>query len=840
MPATPCALPAPAKPTRHRSPFIVSLAACSMAFGSSALKAEEIERSDDKDTRLEKVTVISTGVRGTQRTVAESPAPIDIVTGEQLLRTGRADLSEAISKLLPSFNYGTNIAGYNSTIRPLSNRSLAPAYTLVLVNGKRRHNSALPANGSTDSSGANSVDIDMIPISAVERIEVLKDSAAAQYGSDAIAGVINVILKSSAQGGHLGLTYGKLYSGEGEVTKFEGDTGFALGDGGFLHLSGDARKRGDASWNDKATNTAYFPGDPREATWDKVGVKNGDPQIKAFNLGYNAELPLDEQTKLYSYATYGERKAIINNYFRYPNGNANIPELFPDGYYPLNNLDDKDYQFLFGGKGLALGWDWDLSTTYGRNTNHQYSDLTINPSLGPNSPTSFDDLATYRFDQWVNNLDITRAFDGVFGFPLQVSAGLEHRWERFSTFAGDAQAYTVGGYRFPATLPNGQRNPLAGQLAAIAAQAAATIAPQDETSIKRNNYAAYVDFGITPIERLFIDVAARAEHFDDDSGNTVSAKVNSRYELTETVAVRGTVGSGFRAPSLTQIGYSITDNRVGAAPDGTIVPAVTRIAPVNSPLAQALGASSLDPEKSRNFGLGVTWQPARRTSLTVDAYWIEISDRIARTESLYGPALAPTLTGLGIDTSTWTSYYANAFDTRTRGVDVVADHFTDIGAWGEVRWNAAFNYNDTVITDLKDAPAALQGLGSNPGGSLTWVGRARQGDLTDAQPRTKWILGANWRLADLAINLQTTRYGKVKTLQQLESGDRSFGAKWITDLDISYTLLDNITLSLGGTNIFDVRPDKHALPSAVGLNLYGNPPFYPGGGFWYTKLAYDF
>jgi len=145
-----------------------------------------------------------------------------------------------------------------------------------------------------------------------------------------------------------------------------------------------------------------------------------------------------------------------------------------------------------------------------------------------------------------------------------------------------------------------------------------------------------------------------------------------------------------------------------------------------------------------------------------------------------------------------------------------------------------------VITDLKDAPAALQGLGSNPGGSLTWVGRARQGDLTDAQPRTKWILGANWRLADLAINLQTTRYGKVKTLQQLESGDRSFGAKWITDLDISYILLDNITLSLGGTNIFDVRPDKHAIPSAVGLNLYGNPPFYPGGGFWYTKLAYDF
>lgn len=271
------------------------------------------------------------------------------------------------------------------------------------------------------------------------------------------------------------MTYGKLYSGEGEVSKFEGDTGFELGDGGFLHLSADARKRGDASWNEKATNNAYFPGDPREATWDRVGVKNGDPQIKAFNLAYNAELPLDDQTTLYSYGTYGQRDAIINNYFRYPNSNANIPELFADGYYPLNNLDDTDYQYLIGAKGEALGWNWDLSTTYGRNNNHQYSDLTINPSLGPASPTSFDDLATYRFEQWVNNVDITRAFDGLFGVPLQVSAGLEHRWERFRTFSGDAQAYQVGGYRFPATLPNGQANPLAGQLASIAAQAAAVI-----------------------------------------------------------------------------------------------------------------------------------------------------------------------------------------------------------------------------------------------------------------------------------------------------------------------------------------------------------------------------
>jgi len=814
------------------SQLYLALVACGLGLIGPAYAADEAQ-----DTRLDSVTVISTGVRGAQRTVADSPAPIDVVTGEQLLKTGRADLTEAISKLLPSFNYGTNVAGYNSTIRPLSNRSLAPAYTLVLVNGKRRHNSALPANGSTDSSGANSVDIDMIPISAVDHIEVLKDSAAAQYGSDAIAGVINVILKSSPDGGHLGVTTGQLFSGQGETTKFEGDTGFALGDGGFVHLSADARKRGAASWNEKSTKTAYFPGDPREATWDHVGVKNGDPDIKAFNLAYNAELPISDVTRLYSYATYGQKDAVINNYFRYPNGTANIPQLFPDGYFPLNNLDDTDYQFLFGGKGLAYGWDWDLSTTYGRDNNHQYSDRTINPSLGPASPTSFNDLATYRFEQWTNNFDITRGFN--IGIPVQVSAGLEHRWERFSTFAGDPLAYAVGGYRFPATLPNGQRNPLAGQLASIAAQAAAVISPQDATSIKRNNEAAYIDFGLNPTDKWFVDLASRIEHYDDGTGNSLSSKINSRYELTDTFAVRGTVGTGFRAPSLTQMGYSISDNRVGATADGTVVPAVTRIAPVNSTLAKALGAKSLDPEKSRNAGLGFTWQPEKRSSVTVDAYWIEIDDRIARTESLYGPALAPILTNAGVDTSTWTSYYANAFNTRTKGIDVVADHFTNFGHWGDIRWSAAFNYNKTVITDVKDAPAALQGLGPNPGGSLTWIGRARQGDVTDAQPKTKWVLGANWQHDALGVNLQTTRYGKVKTLQQLESGDRSFGAKWITDLDVSYTLYDHVTLSLGGTNIFDVRPDKNAVASADGLNLYSNPPFYPGGGFWYTKIAYD-
>ncbi len=781
-----------------------------------------VTQAASNDARLDTVTVISTGVRGQERTVADSPAPIDVINSEQLLKTGRAELSEAISRLLPSFNFGTNIAGYNSVTRPLSNRSLGPAYTLVLVNGKRRHNGAVGQRGNIDNSGANAVDIDLIPVSAVDHIEILKDSAAAQYGSDAVAGVINIILKSSASGGHVESSYGQLYSGQGETIKVAGDQGFKLGENGFFHLSADARKRGDAAWNDKADSSVRAFRDPvKEAAWDRVAIRNGDPEIKAFNLAYNAELPLDALT-LYSYATYGERDAEAYNYFRLPTGTAAVPELFPDGYYPLNNIKDRDYQFLFGGKGERADWHWDLSTTYGRNNIHHSSDFNINPSLGTATPTRFDNLATFRFEQWVNNFDLTRRYDSLFGLtsPVQVSAGLEHRWERFSTFAGEPEAYITGNYP-----------------AASGAQAAVTLRPEDEVSLIRNNYAAYLDLGFDLTERWFLDLAGRVEHYDDDSGNTFGLKLNSRYELTDQVAVRGTVGTGFRAPSLTQIGYTVADNRVAIDVNGNVVPAVTRLTPSDSGLAAALGGDALKPEKSRNLGFGVTWQPAPRTSITADAYLIDIDDRITLTSNLYDQGngvINGILQSQGVARGTWVNYYTNAYDTRTKGLDIVADHSTDFGAWGDVRWSLAFNWNKTSIEDVRDTPASLAGSG------VTLVGRDREGDLTVASPETKWILGANWKLDDLAINLQTTRFGSVKTLAVNPSGDRSFGAKWITDLDIAYTFFDQLTVSVGATNLFDVRPDKHAVYSPLGLAPYGNPPFHPGGGYWYSKIAYDF
>jgi iron complex outermembrane receptor protein len=794
-------------------------------------------------------TIVVTGIRGGKpRTVAESTAPIDVIQGDQLSSPGRADLAETLSKLLPSINFGTTTAGVNSIVRPIFNRGLGPAYTLVLVNGKRRHNGALLTNGGGDTSGINPVDLDQIPASSIAYIEVLKDSAAAQYGSDAVAGVVNIVLKSGAEGGHIGLLGGSLYGGNGnrDTFKAEADIGFKLGsDGGFVHLSADARKRG-LTWNNFfATSLPYSPADnPKNATWNGDGAHNGDPGIKAYSTSYNAELPVGDTVKLYSYATFGQRETVIGNNFRRPNSKADINQLFPDGFYPLNNTAETDFQLLGGAKGELAGAKWDLSTTYGRDHVRQYSDLTINPSLGPSSPTSFDDLATYQFEQWVTNLDVTRGFDVGLPEPLQVSGGLEYRVDRFSTFAGDPLGYANGGYVFkPGDQPG---DPNVGQLASIGAQAGVVLSPADEVRLTRRDVAGYIDIGITPVRGWYVGGAVRLEDYDDASGTTAGYKLNSRYDVTPWLAVRGTVGTGFRAPSLTQIGYAQTDNRTGINPiTGAIVPSLTKLARNNSALAHALGAQDLKPEKSTNYGLGVVLRPARRLNITIDSYQVTVKNRIARTGTLLGPALAPILTANGLSPSTWIVYFANAADTRTRGVDVVADYRLNLGHWGKLALDAAFNYNHTKIIRIAPTPAALTALaGSNAGGSLIFFPRASQGDLTVNLPETKLVLGSHLDVGRFGVNLQTTRYGGYDWVRsEIAAQDTHYGARWITDLDVTVAVIGGLKLTAGASNIFNVRPEKNGPgdPATGSAQFsYGPAPFSPAGGFYYGKVSFDF
>jgi iron complex outermembrane receptor protein len=779
-------------------------------------------------------TVIVTGSRGSEaRTVTSSPAPIDVISAQQLEKTGSGSLRGALEKSLPSFSQRPSGSSNDSIARPYSLRGLNGSNVLVLVNGKRRHNSAVINLDSTAAYGTNPVDLDMIPISAIDHIEVLRDGASAQYGSDAIAGVINIILKQNDNGGSASTQYGEYYKGDGGIIKQALNAGFALPNDGFFNLSLDAKSQQTAVRSREATGALYYTqpdgsADPRDATTDRELQKNGLPKIKAINVGYNAELPLNDDLSLYSFSTLSKRDARGGQNYRRPNSTNIIPEIYPDGTAPFYTLEEVDYQVAAGAKGLIKEWNWDLSSTFGRDKGQAGADETLNASLGPSSPTHFDTY-TNIFDQWTNNLDLTRAFDVGLAKPLQVSWGAEHRHERYKTESDDALAYINGGYVYPS-------GPLAGQPAAVGAQGAITLTPEDEGQNSRNSYATYLDLGINPTEKLYVGVAGRFEKYDDSSGNTTSGKLSVRYDFTPTFAVRGTLSNGFRAPSLSQSTYAQTSNQYTSV-NGVAQFVEAKTARVDSALAKALGATDLDPEKSRNISVGFTYQPVPQANLTLDAYQIEIKDRIGLTGFLYGSGVNQILQEQGLRPGYRVKYFTNAADTTTRGVDLVTDYKVDYGQYGSVKYGLAFNYNKTQIDDIKSTPAALASSG------LELFDRVAQGYLTVANPKTKLILSGNWKVDKFDINLSLNRYDKVIARDVNPDYDVTYGAKWITDLEVAYAVTDSLGVAVGANNLFDVRADNNGYPNGDvnGFPKFGSiSPFDPYGGLWYTRVSYNF
>jgi iron complex outermembrane receptor protein len=819
-------------------------------------------------------TIIVTGVRGgPQRTVAESPAPIDVVGAEKLTTTGASEFGDALTKLLPSFNFSATHAGVFSVVRPVSNRGLSPAYTLVLVNGKRRHNSAFMTNTTQDSSGVNAVDLDLIPNSAIGRIEVLKDSAAAQYGTDAIAGVANIQL-DKREGFDASVQAGNQYIGNGDrfSWKAQAGYGFKLGDGGFLRISGDYRQRGGNWWNLLATDTNLYgrpssrsvatvaatsglsvaqvnanaaAADARNANWNRDGAHNGDPEIKAWNLAYNGELPIGAGWTLYSFGTAGHRDVQIGNNLRRPNGTANFTALFPDGYIPLNNISETDYQFLGGIRGEVSGWKIDLSSTYGRNRSRQLSKLSIRPSLGPTSPTSWDNLANFRFTEWTNNLDVTREFDLGLARPVQFSFGAEYRVDRFQTFAGDELAWKPASYIYK--VGDQQYDWNVGLAASPVVQGAIVLSPADQADAQRKVYAGYVDLGLYPLDNWYIGAAVRAEHYNDGSGSPIGVKLNSRFEISPALALRGTVGTGFRAPSLTQSAYAQTDGRTALVLNTATglteaTPTVAKLVTPDSAVGALLGAQHLKAEKSWNAGLGFVLTPTPSLNITVDGYYIKIKNRIERSGRLFGTGITSILNANGLTGIEQVEYFFNAVDTSTRGVDVVADWNTSLGGLGRLNLSAAFNYNNTKVDRLPTVPTQLFGAGgaSLLGAGSAFFGGDRIGELTVINPHTKLSLSGNWTRGILALNAATTRYGKY--VQRTAAGDdRYFGAKWITDVSVSAQVTSWATVQVGATNLFNVRPETNGPGSPqTGQGYYGPSPFNPNGGYYYGRFSVSF
>jgi len=827
----------------------VQLAAVVATTASDTAAVAAPEASDSS-------AIIVTGVRGSRaRTVANSPVPIDVINAKELQATGRTGLKEILGNIVPSLEMpALGGGGTSASVKPISIRGLSGDYVLVLVNGKRRHTTSLINNLSRISGGSTPVDLDLIPTNAIGHIEVLRDGAAAQYGSDAISGVINIILDDAPKGGAFSITGGQQYSKGAPLYQTDLSYGTALGDdGGFI------RGAVEAKYHDRADSSAepiprVYPlvngqPDPREATAKHLiaggyGRSNRD---KIVDSSYNAELPVSDTVKLYSFSTFSYRtiKDARGADYSSPTGyggatntlgSSDLPQVYPDGFQAYRDIHERDFQATIGAKGELAGWNWDLSSSYGQDHVRLGAENTLNPSLGPTSPTSFY-MGTQIQTLWVNNLDLTRDFDVGLAKPLTVSTGFEHRWERFQSKAGEPDSYINGGYQIPRDgTPFG--NAYGGQYPSPGLVSFTGTSPADAASLSRNNYAGYIDLSTNVTDKWFVGAAGRFEHYDDSAGNTASWKVSTRYDLGHGFAVRGGANSGFRAPSLAQTGFSTTQNTttiVGNTPTSI----TSKFLPVDSAAALALGAKPLKPEKSLNYTAGLTYETGP-LHLTIDGYQIRVDHRIIKTEFLGtaangGSAIAAILLANGITGVNSAQFFINGVDTRTRGIDAVADYALRTGGLGTFHLSAAYSYNKTKILSIANNPAQLASL------NVILFAHQAQSDLTRGLPHDKVVLTNDWSRGRAHALLRLTRFGQYTEASTVASGDRTFGAKWVTDLEVGYDLTDHVTLSAGANNLFDVYPDKKGLIAADGSGAYGNfAPFGLDGGFYYGRLSLTF
>jgi iron complex outermembrane receptor protein len=796
-----------------------------------------------QDVASEEVAeVVVTGTRGVARTVIDSPTPIDVLSAADLERTGKAGAFQALQTLVPSFNLPARAGGGTATVIATGGlRGLNPDQTLVLVNGKRRHKTSLINSVSSLYNGSVPADLDLIPTSAIGRIEVLRDGAAAQYGSDAIAGVINIILKD-APGGSLAVTRGQNFDrDDGDFTLVQGSFGTKIGEKGFLNLFFATKDQALSNRAEPIASTIrLYPViggvvDPREATVNRTVTRNSGvlPQ-NGVNLGYSGHYEVGAVT-LYSFGTYSHRVSDLPFTFRAPTNVNALPQVYPDGFRPNLVIKEDDFELAFGARGDLQGWSWDVSSTYGKDLAKEHVSESINASLGPASPTHFY-VGKLVSSEWVNSLDVTRGFTAA-GGDLQLSFGAQHRRETYQIGEGEPLSYAAGTYVIPAGQPS------AGSRPATGAQAAPGFQPTDASKSSRNNYAAYGEVGYS-LEKLFLGAAVRYEDYDDASGDTVVGKINGRYELTSWLAVRGAASTGFRAPGLAQENYAASSSQFRQV-NGVLDLLQIKTLPVGSREAIALGAEPLKPEKSKNYSLGVTLEPLPRLSVSLDAYQIEVDGRIAITSTLTGTAVSNILVANGLPSSISAQYYTNAIDTRTRGVDLVAAYRQELGDYGTLRLTLGYNHNKTEITDIIDNPPELAALGS----SYVLFDRLSRGYLTTAFPKDKVSLGANWSWNKLNVNLRQTRFGSYTIQQNIPANDRKYGAKWITDLEVGYKVLPTVNVAIGANNLLNIYPSRSG-PSIAANTSYnintgtgqypGTSPFGFTGGSYYARVQWDF
>ncbi|HEY0020968.1 MAG TPA: TonB-dependent receptor [Longimicrobium sp.] len=779
--------------------------------------------------------VVAVGTRRPDRTVTDATVPVDVLTAADIQATGLTETAQIIQRLAPSVNFPrATVSDGTDHVRPATLRGLAPDQVLVLVNGKRRHNSALVNVNGSVGRGSTAVDLNAIPASAIERIEILRDGAAAQYGSDAIAGVINIVLKQGGRREAL-LSAGQTTEGDGRVLQLAGTGGRDFGEAGFVSLSVELRDRENTNRSLPDTRQQYFPGDPRNNNRARVNHRQGDSDSRDAGLFLNAAVPLGPVVEAYAFGGLSRRDGEAAGFFRRANDARTVRSIHPDGFLPLISTTIVDGSGVAGVRGTAAGFRYDLSGVYGRNTFAFDVLNSNNVSMGNDSPTDFY-AGTLRFDQATANLDLSREL--ALGLPdaVNVAFGAEYRRDGYGIEAGDEASYKNGGVAI-------LDGPSAGQLAAVGAQVFPGFRPSDAKDVSRHNWAGYVDVEVTPVRGLLLNVAGRFEDYSD-FGSTRDGKLAARLQVMPALAVRGAVGTGFRAPSLGQSYFSSTATNFLVI-NGVNTPVDVRTFPAGSDEAAVLGATPLRPEESVNYSAGFAWEPARELSLTVDAYRIDIDDRIVFSENFTGTAIRQLFEAAGFVGVTGGRFFTNAIDTRTTGVDVVLQYARPVGP-GMLRFTGGGNLTKTeVLTDSVVTPPQLVGLGE------VLFGRVERGRLERGQPRSSLNLALNYAMERFTFNLNNRRFGEVTVYGAAPADsptntDQTFGARWITDVDVSYRVRGGLTAAIGANNVLGVYPEQNfrsptgADNSNAGIFPYNQvSPFGFNGAFYYVRLSWQ-
>ena len=822
--------------------------------GSTTTKDFTLEKAA---TTLEAVAIV--GTRGEERSVISAPAPIDVLSTVDIQQTGRTETAQMIQAVAPSFNFPrTSIGDGTDHIRPATLRGLAPDQSLVLINGKRRHTSALVNLNGFVGRGSQAVDLNAIPASMIDHIEILRDGAAAQYGSDAIAGVINIVLKSTAQGsfmttvGENSTTYNRdadpsvayaaqmnpISAHDGRVASSALNYGFTFGQNGYLQVGGEVRDRQGTNRTLPDTRQQYFAGDPRNNNPPQINHWQGDSYNHDTDGFLNAGTTFDNGIELYGFGGWGHRHGASAGFWRRALDDRTLRDIYPDGFLPYIKSTIDDASGSVGLKGTYNNWKWDLGTVYGRNAFHFTIDNSANVSLGPTSKTRFD-AGKLQDGQSTTTLDLFREVSFWHGTPLRIAIGGELRGDSYRIVAGEPDSWRNGGVHVLDA--NGNQTT---RLAAVGSQVFPGFKPGDAGSHSRSNQAFYADFESDLTSQLLLGLAGRVEHYSD-FGSTSTGKLSARYEPVKGFALRGTASTGFRAPSLGQEFFSSTaTNFIGG------VPFDIKTFPVADTAARLLGASDLQPEKSINLSGGVALEPFRRFSLTVDFYHIEIKNRIVLSDNFTGATVQNLFTSAGLTGVSGGRYFTNAIDTRSNGADVVASYGYSFSRQSVLRLTSGFNRNFVKVTHVDNTPPNLAAY------QETLFGRVERARIEKGNPRDNLFVSSNYAFKWLGLTARTQRYGEVSVAGATPTNatgtlDQTYGAKWITDVSASATLRNKYTLAIGSDNVFDVYPDRNLNRGDVttgngGLSNFGIfpyagiSPFGFNGRFVYTKLTLGF